>query len=103
MALIYRFTKIGLNEKLVHQLPNALFNAMKLLKKLNTPTVQLLKVLLVLSVNMLIFPWHTAIDVTLTKHSLIITQAVPPLIWHSINIFNAALVVDSSIAVIATY
>ena len=79
----------GIAKQLVHQLPNALLNAMQLLKQLNTPTVKLLELFLVMFANMLILPWHTAMHISFAKHSLVIIQAVTAKVAHSINVLDS--------------
>ena len=74
---------------LVHQLSDALLNVMQLLKKLNTSTVQFLKVLLILFADVLILPWHTPMYIILPKDGFVVTQAVSPQVRHCINVFDA--------------
>lgn len=75
--------------KLLHQLSNASLNAMQLLQQLNPSSMQFLKLFVVLFTNMLIFPRHATMDIFVPKNRFVVIEAVSPLVWHSIDIFDA--------------
>ena len=73
----------------VHEISYALFNTMQLLEKLHPLAVELLKLLLVSLINMLIFPWHTAMHILWPQNRSVIIQAEAPLVGDSINVLDA--------------
>lgn len=74
---------------LLHQLSNASFDAMQLLQQLNPSSMQFLKFFVVLFTNMLILPRHATMNIFVPKDCFVVVETVTPLVWHSINIFDA--------------